>query len=169
MIRENYAKLKEWWGNLASREKQIIVIGSCCAALCFVYFCLFSPLIGRVTTLRQQIRSQQKTLVWMQTADKEIQKLEKETQHKTQQNSSVLLLGEIQKRIKQADLSQSLSQLKQNSNRSIEIHFKKVKFDSLMQFLISLLKEQNTTISQMSVTAENTSGMVNADLIISNG
>jgi type II secretory pathway component PulM len=107
----------------------------------------------------------------MQSADSEISMIEKQSPGTTGKPvSPVVLLSLLQKQIDAAGLGQNLTQLKQSSNASIEIHFQKVGFDKLSGLLIDAAKRYNVSVVQMSAAADNgTPGVVNADLILKSG
>ncbi|WP_172622693.1 type II secretion system protein GspM [Aquicella siphonis] len=160
-------KAKEWWMSLAARERQAMTAAGALLVLFIIYQWIWSPYLEYVNQLRKRIASDQETLVWMQAADQEIQKIESQSKGKAKSSSPVALLSQIQKQINQAGLDQSLSQLKQASNDSIEVHFQKVDFEKLMTLLVKILKEQSVSVTQFSVTAsDETTGIVNADMII---
>lgn len=157
-------KLKEWWNALAEREKRMLTIGSFSTAIFLFYALIWSPYLNRVTDLRKQILTQQKTLSWMQTADKEIRKLESEHTPKAVTLSPVELLAYLQKQI--ADSGLTAAQLKQISNDSVQMQFQKVDFDRLIGFLIKVAQEQSVTITQMSAIADVSPGVVNAEVTL---
>mgnify|MGYP001226923991 CR=1 FL=1 len=165
-MKEWLVKLKEAWANLAMREKRMVTAGGAFLGIFIVYQWIWTPLLNHVATLRNRIAANQKTLVWMQSADKAIQKMEGRTNIKAKRTSPVGLLSLLQKQINHAGLEQQLIQLKQTTNDSVEMHFQKVEFDKLLKLLMTVVKEQSVFISQMSVTAENTPGLVNADIIL---
>jgi general secretion pathway protein M len=159
-------KMNEWWTSLALREKQAVSIGGSLLGLFIFYMAIWSPYLDRVDNMRQRIQTEQKTLSWMEAADKEIHKIENQSQQKSEAATPVVLLSYLQKQVTRTGLESSLSQLKQSSNDSIEMHFQKADFDKLVGMLISVAREQNIAISQMSATADNTPGMVAADVVL---
>jgi general secretion pathway protein M len=168
---DRWIKVKEWWNTLATREKQVVAAGGTLLTVFIVYAGIWSPYVGRVSAMRGRIESEQKVLRWMQSADSEISMIEKQSPGTTGKPvSPVVLLSLLQKQIDAAGLGQNLTQLKQSSNASIEIHFQKVGFDKLSGLLIDAAKRYNVSVVQMSAAADNgTPGVVNADLILKSG
>ena len=80
--------------------------------------------------------------------------------------SIVVFLSQMQDKIKSAGLENTLTQLKQSANESIEMHFQKVEFDKLMSFLIAVMKEHPVSISRLSVAATDAPGVVSADIVM---
>ena len=165
-MKEQWAKLKEWWLKASVRERRAVMAGALIGGLFIVYQGLWMPYLDTVSTLRQRISTAQKTLVWMQAADKEMRKLENQAQHKSKTISPVELLSLLQKQITEAGLDGKLTQLKQAENDSVEMHFQSVSFDKVSQLLILISKENNVAISQMSVVSVNTPGLVNTDITL---
>jgi general secretion pathway protein M len=165
-MKEHWLKLKEWWSSLASREKRMLSAGGSLTALFILYQWIWSPYMDMVTGMREHIESQQKVLEFMRTADAEIARNQGNAHPKGIKTSPIILLSLLQKQIVQAGLAQSLQQLKQASNDSVAIAFKKVDFDKMINLLIATMKEQNVALAQMSVNSENAQGMVNANLVL---
>lgn len=165
-MKEFWIKLKEWWAQLALREKQAVLVGSSLLALFIVYQWIWTPYLEHVDSMRRRISTDQKMLVWMQEADKAISKIESQVKNKTKAVSPVEILSLMKKQVTQAGLEQYLTQLKQATNESVEMHFQKVEFDKLIRLLTTAVKQQRVSILQMSVIAETTPGVVNADVVL---
>lgn len=164
-MNELIGKWKEKWASLAEREKRMVTAGAIIAGLALFYLIIWSPYLNRVDDLRNTVQSEQKTLRWMQAADKEIKKIQHETTPRAVVLSPVELLSYLQKQLSESGLD--ASQLKQASNESVQLQFQKVDFDLLIGFLVKVAKEQSVTIAQMSAIADASPGVVNADVVIS--
>src|SRR5262245_43146919 len=148
-MKELWIKLKEWWSTLALREKQAVSIGAALLILFITYEWIWTNALESVEEMREKIISGQKTLVWMEEADKQIKKMEGQSQTKSHATSPVELLSQIKKQIQRAGLEPNLTQLKQSTKDSIEVHFQRVEFDKLMGMLGVVIKEQNISIQHM--------------------
>jgi len=168
-MKESWAKLKEWWANLAQREKQAVMAGSSLLGLFIVYQWMWTPYLDHIASMRERIASDQKTLLWMQSADQVLQKAENKSIAKNKPVTLVVFLSQMQKQVKQSGLEKFLTQLKQSSNDSIEVHFQKVEFEKLIKFLATVMKTYPVSISHMTLVAAESSGYVNADIVIKQG
>jgi len=168
-MKDVWMKLKEWWINLALREKQAVMAGSILLGLFIVYQWMWTPYLNHIASMREKITHDQKTLLWMQSADQAIQKVESKSIAKNKPVSLVVFLSQMQKQIKQSGLGQFLTQLKQSGNESIEIHFQKVEFEKLIKFLTTVMKTYPVSISHLTLVAADSSGYVNADIVIKQG
>lgn len=165
-MKDTWAKLKEWWAALAQRERQAVTIGSLFLLMFIIYQWIWTPYLQYVDDLRVKIGKDQKTLAWMQAADKEIKKLENQSNAKPQSVTTVALLSDMQKQIQQAGLETALTQLKQASNNTVEVHFQKVEFDKLIKMLANVVRAERVSISQLSAKIDNSPGIVNADILL---
>ncbi len=165
-MKENILKIKEWWSGLASREKHAISIGGVLTATFIVYQWMLAPFYLYVADMRERIQSQEKLLVWMQAADADLAKAQQTSQGQGTKTTPIDLLSAMQKKITTAGLAQSLTQLKQANNDSIEIQFQKVSFDKMISLIIDTLKEQKVTITQMTVSTVTNTGSVNVTVVL---
>lgn len=158
-------KIKEWWVNLTAKEKQAVFIGGTFLSVFIAYECLWLPYVNTVTDLRQRVIETQNTLNWMQAANNEIKNINVESR---QENpiSALQLLTIIQKKINDDGLNQSLLELKQIAADSIVLRFQKVEFDKFIAMLITICREQNVTINQLTASADATKGIVNTEVIL---
>lgn len=160
-------KFKVWWSSLGEREKKIVALGGCLFGIFILYQGLWKPYLTYLDTLRHRIEVGQKNLAWMQAADKKIQQWDVQTKKSNHVSTSLVVrLGVLQNQIHQAGLEPSLTQLKQADNERIIMQFQKIDFDKLIAFLITLAKTQGISVSQMSVVAENTPGIVSAAVTV---
>jgi type II secretory pathway component PulM len=167
-MKEYWVKIKDWHTQLEQRERRAVNIGGVAMIFAIFYLGIWSPFLGRVDDLRERITSDQKTLAWMQNAD---QQLSRQTQSgETKQNySPVGMLAALQTEVQKAKMKDAMTELKQASNDSIQMHFKNVSFDQLMKLLMSVMRSSHATITQLSTTSESTPGMVNADITLTLG
>lgn len=164
-MKELILRIKEWWMNLALRERQLLAAGSLFVFVFIFYEGLLMPYYGYIESMRKQINRDQALLVWMQAADKEIQKMESQAKKPTNAITTVTLLGQLQKEIDKKGLGQALNQLKQTSHDAVEMHFQKVSFDKLIELLLMIVKTYPVAITQLSVVSAET-GLVNADVVL---
>ncbi|MFZ3068587.1 MAG: type II secretion system protein GspM, partial [Gammaproteobacteria bacterium] len=166
-LQAQWIKIKEWWIALTLREQQAVAVGGSLFALFILYQFIWSPILTHLDDMRKQIVTSEKTLAWMKSTDVAMSKLAKEShRERAQASTPVILMSAFQKHVQQAGLEAAMSELKQASNDTIEVHFQKVGFDKLIKLLTAFVKEQRVVIAQMSVNPEAASGVVNVDLLL---
>jgi general secretion pathway protein M len=159
-----WAKTKEGWNALAVREKRMLSIGASCLAIFIFYMGAWKPYCDHIALMRSQIIRGEKTLSFMQAADRDLQALEKGSIGNDPALSKVALLSQIQRQIRAANLGQSLTQLQQTSQENVHIQLQKIEFDKLMALLIGLNRAYALSVTQMSVSLNAAPGVVNADI-----
>jgi general secretion pathway protein M len=155
--------LRDKWDQLSLRDKRTAMLGGILVLLLTLYAAVWSPFSERVVVMRSKIAQEKKLLAWMHTADERL------TLHHTKAGkveTSVALLGLVQKQIEEAGLGGSLQSLKQGQADTIEMHFAKVNFDGLLTMLVRLSSEQQVKIAQLSATRIDDAGMVNAQIAL---
>jgi type II secretory pathway component PulM len=166
-MKDQWVKLKEWWSNLAIREQQALVTGALVLGVLVIYQVIWSPMVDHVAFLRHQIQTKENLLAWMQTTDKQIQQMQGRSQRGEKPLSPVVALSFLQKQIHQARLESQLSELRQVSADSLEMHFQKVEFVKFIRLLARVVSEQRLAIAQLLIRVESTPGIVTADVMFS--
>jgi type II secretory pathway component PulM len=165
-MKDELQKVKVKWEQLAPREKQAVAIGGVFVAIFIAYAGIWAPLLNHVDNLREQITTDQKKLVWMQSADHELSKLEKQVTTGHSGVTPVVLLSQLQQQVHTDDLDKYMKALKQVSNHAIQMEFQQVEFDKLIPMLARVTRQHHIVISQLAVTADRTPGIVNATIVI---
>lgn len=164
-MKETWLKMKDWWRSLALREKRIVTLGMIFISFFILYVSIWSPLLNQLSAMRAKIKTQEKTLAFLQMADREIANIKNEGSSQQKTLSPVSLLSTLQKQIRSAHLDQSLIQMKQASQNTVELQFEKVEFDAFLKMLLSIIQEERVSVSQLSVTASATPGIVTASVV----
>jgi len=159
--------MKDWWLNLALREKKMLAAGAVVVILFLLYKILWSPLVTANNNLRTRVLHNQETLTWIQQADQRIQSLLKTSQKNVSPAGS--LLGVMQTALHQSAFAAEISQLRQADNDSVAFSFKKIDFDHLIVFLTTLWQKQGLLVSQITVIPGNGPGEVVADVVVKRG
>jgi general secretion pathway protein M len=163
---EYSAKAKEWWSHLSAQEKKAVSIGGSVLGVFLFYFLIWSPFLGHLDVMRKRMSGEEATLAWMQAADVKIKMIQAQENNNTKVSSPVALMSILQKQINQNALGQSLTQLKQAGNDTIEMAFKGVEFDRVISFLTGTIKQHQVSIDQLSATAGETPGVVDIQLVL---
>lgn len=157
--------MKDWWLNLALREKQTVAAGSLVVILFLLYEIVWSPLVTANENLRVRILHNQETLTAMQNTDQLIQHMIKESKEKHNQPTTSLL-GIIQTEMTKSVFASHVTQLRQAENDSVQFNLRNVDFDQLIVFLTSLWKKNGFIVSQMTAVPMDAPGAVSADITV---
>ncbi len=148
--------IKEYWFQLATREKQTIMIGGFFAFLFLFYFLIWSPFTSKVENLKNTASSNAVLLKEMQEIDQKINFLQKNSISTHGSSLSIL-----QNAIQQSSVAKNLTDMQQKEKDSVQLYFKEVDFDQLITWLINNSSE-GWTISEFSTTKTSKPGMVSA-------
>ncbi len=157
--------MKEWWQNLALREKQILALGALVVLLFVLYEIIWSPFTNKISSMRTEVQTNQKLLKWMQNADQLIQTLTKNSKTKSSQLTGSLL-SLMQTEVNKSTLASHVTQLRQGENDSVQMNFQKVDFDALIIFLTDLANRYGLIVSQVTITPTHLPGEVMADVVV---
>lgn len=160
--------MKDWWMNLAIREKQTLALGAVLVGIFIIYAIIFAPLSSSVGNLREKIHKNQMLLTWMQESDKRIQFLEKKPQT-APEKSSASLLSIVQDDINQNPIAKTVSQLQQADSDTIQLHLQAVSFDNMIKWLATLCQQQHLAVNQLTITNGTAIGVVDAELRLQAG
>jgi len=159
--------MKDWWLNLALREKQMILAGSFVVMVFLLYEIIWSPLVNANNHLRDRIQQSQHTLRSMQNADQLIQHLLKESQEK-RNGTTQSILGVMQTEINHSQFASHVTALTQAENDSVQFNLRKIDFDQFLIFLTAVWKKHGFVVSQITVMPTGTPGEVSVNVLMKN-
>lgn len=142
--------IKNWWGSLLDRERQMLMIGGILVAILFVYEVIWSPLSDAVEDKKTAITTQQQLLRYLQHASQTITQLKAEGIQVGATQSDLLSL--VEQTLSQQELSAYLKQVQQPQQKQVALTFEKVPFDKLMQWAQLLVTTHGVRVMQLSAT-----------------
>ena len=163
-MKELLNRIKEKWQTIAPREKKAIIVGVLFTCFIVFYQFIWSPISENNALLRKKIVNDRKILAWLIHADQALTRMEKQHNPNKPHVNPVMLLGNLQKQLAKSNLARYVSQLKQASHDTIELHLQKVSFDEAMHFLTQIQSTEPIQILQMMTTASTEPGIVDMDL-----
>ena len=144
-----FDNIKNWWGNLLDRERQMLTIGGIVVGVLFIYGVIWSPLSDAVQDHKTAVTTQEKLLRYMQQTSSTIAALKAEgIQVSAASNADLLSLAEST--LSQQQLSSYLKQVQQPAQNQIVFTFENVPFDKLMQWLQTLAITHGVRVTQLS-------------------
>ncbi len=91
-MRNDEQKLRDYWQQRTPREQKVLLFGGI-AIIFFIFYAFFwSPWLTHINSMRSRIITDGKTLVWMQTVEKELLQAGKKSPNKSQPLSLLELL-----------------------------------------------------------------------------
>jgi general secretion pathway protein M len=158
--------MKNWFNQLASRERRVLIIGIIALAGILFYFMLWEPLIIARAQLEKIVIAQQATLDWMNEAATEIQQLRHNSQAISSPNRSQSLLNLIDKSIRTGALSKTNKRIEAKGKQEVRLHFENVSFTELMRWLGQLYNQYQIQINSINIERQSVPDKVKVRLTL---
>lgn len=157
--------LTNWWLERTQRERYIISIGGAIATVLIVYVLIWEPLTAHIANLRQDVLQDNALLSWMDSAASRIDQFRKQGYTRKQPSTQALLVT-VEQSLMQSKLSQYVANTQQQSNQQINLALKNVPFDRMMDWIETLWKVNNITVTNLAATNTRTTGVVTASITL---
>ena len=145
--------LFNYWENLASRERAVLIIGSLILVATLSYIFLWEPWNKNLQRLRAQVPEKQKTLAWMENQAGLAVSLQGKQKRKTQKRN-IPLLTVIEKTAVQAKIKPFIKRIQPGKDKQVKVWFSDALFDSWLLW-IEGLKNQNIEVIAATVNRSN--------------
>lgn len=155
-------KLKTWYLQLQQREQRMLAAGAAALVLLLLYALVWSPLTTHQQTLRETVKEQQATALWMQQAAREATQLRaaRPTAGKIAAGQSLLAL--VDQSAKNSQLGSAMKRVEPEGQTGVRVWFEQANFDDLVLWLEALQRDYGVHISTLVVERQETPGQVNA-------
>lgn len=157
--------MKEWFNNLAQRERQMVISASVLIIL-FVIYQLWSSFNSHVGKLQDRVDNQQNIQSWMQQASDEVRQLRGAGATGARPKGKQLLLGLIDRSAKENQLGASLQKVQPEGQQGVRVWLEKAAFDNIVIWLDTLQFKHGLVITDVSVDSQDITGTVNARVLI---
>jgi general secretion pathway protein M len=147
--------MKQWFKQLAPRERRALIYGAVALGGILVYFMLWAPFVTARTQLENLVAAQKTTLQWMQAAALEVQQL----RHQSPAHKQSLL-----SLIDQSTLGKA--RIEPKGEREVWVNFEEVSFTELMRWLGQLYNQHQVQVSTISIEHLDTSDRVKVRLML---
>lgn len=161
--------MKDWFNNLETRERRILIAGGLGLAIILIYFMGWDPLKQKVDNLEQQVAAQRGTLQWMEQAAQEVRLLSAQGQRPSLPSGGQSLLALVDTTAKNAGLSGAVKRLQPEGDNSVRVWMEQASFDALVLWLGKLANNYGIEASSLNIERQATAGQVNARLTLEVG
>jgi type II secretory pathway component PulM len=154
--------MKERLQQLTPREKRVVFMGAIVLLLLLLYSAIYAPLTNKIDSLRRQLVKDQQLLVFMRETELTLQHYSAIKERL----SGTALLSAIERQLNEMPLKIYPAEFKQTDNNAVELTFKKINFDRLLAWWVSVSKNHHWRILQLHITQTDEAGMVSAVFIL---
>lgn len=158
--------MKDWFENLAPRERLMVMAAAAAVLLLLVYALLWAPLRGGYVALRDSVAGQRDTAVWMQESAQRLAELKRSgVRGRGLGGQSLLSLADSTARA--GGLASALKRVEPEGANSVRVWLEGASFDQLIQWLAVMAERYGVNADTASVErVAETAGRVNARLTL---
>lgn len=159
--------MKEWWQQLAPRERRVLLLGGGALAVILYIFAFRMPAAATVAELRTQVSQERELVAWMEDSRREIRRLRGRAEPSTASESphqSLYSLADASAR--DAGLDSALSRVEPAGGNGARVNFEDIAFDELVRWLAQLRREHGIIADQVTVRRGSDQGRVNVQLVL---
>lgn len=158
--------MKQWWLNLASRERRTLVIGGVSLAVILFYFLLWQPLHQDNAQLARDVEQGEALLHWTRSTVAEIRALGGGEQMDVGADSEQALFALADSHAREAGLGDVLQRVEPSGEGGARVAFQQVGFDELMHWVGSLQHQYGVRIGLLTLQQSELDGRVDAQLVL---
>jgi len=157
--------MKEWWDNLAQREKMMVGSGGIIVGVFLVYILFWSPFTSHIEQLNQDVQKQRALSSWMQEKVPVILQGQAKAP-KRSQTSHTSLLSLLETSLSEGSISRWKAELSQGDDDDVQVKFKEVAFVDLTVWLHTLDEKNGVIVDKITLTPLEKSGLTQADILL---
>jgi len=155
--------MNQWWSNLNTRERLILIAASLVITVLLVDSFLVEQVRVKNQALNEQITQAEEDLEWMQQA---VFRLPQQKQAVTKIISGRVVTF-VDQQITRMGLKQQMQQMTPLQDHSVRVKLADVEFDKLLRFFNAI--EGSILIEEVRLIPSEQKGYVNVSLVLSNG
>ncbi len=158
--------MKDWWLNLAERERLLIAGAGAVLALALFYLVVWEPVFKARAELDQALRAQRNTLQWMQQAAGEVQALRSRAGASALQGRNRSLLSVLDQTATQAGIRDRIERMEPDGKKGVKLWLEDVPFDTLVGWIERLERHYGVRAVRATFSATEQAGLVDARLTL---
>ena len=151
--------MKDWWEQLASRERLVVQYGSLALFLFIILWFGLRPGLKAISSLEQQVAANQSLLAWMTPSADKITSL-RHHQTGAKKLPVAQLLPTLQDDLQATELAQGLEQISLVGEDEVALSFSKVNFDIFISWYTEMVRRYGVVITNLSVVHLDNAGAV---------
>lgn len=159
-------KSKEIWLRGGLHERAYLIMGVVVMLIFLAYMTLLKPLEESVQELKINVHNNYRALAHVKSISDQLQKSQAITVN-GQTKDILELMTTTQATLKASLVNANVSQIKQNTDRSVSVKFDSVNFDHLTRWLIDYSSESQVMVAEVQIDAvEDQPAEVKAELVL---
>ena len=158
--------MKQWFDNLESRERLLVVSGAAVLVIFLVFVLVLQPLRSSYNSLKDTVSGQRETAQWMQQSAHQVQQLRRAggTAGKGLGGRSLLAVADSTARA--GGLGPFLKRVEPEGRNGVRLWLEGASFDDLVKWLGILSTSHGVDVDNVSLERTESAGRVNARLTL---
>lgn len=161
--------MREWYENLAQRERWIVTGGALVLALMMYFLLVWDPLSQKAARLNGDIENARELVIFMQSTRQQVAKLGGRNATASTANSGRSLLSDVDSSSKRNGLGDKIKRIQPEGQTSVRLWIEGVSFDQLVNWMNQLQSQMGIVLSDGSLDKDDVAGTVKARLTLIRG
>lgn len=160
--------MREWFENLAPRERWIVASGAVVLALMMYFLLLWDPLSQKAARLNVDLENARELVTFMQDARQQVAQLGGRNAS-APTSSGRSLLSDVDSSSKRNGLEDKIKRIQPEGQTSVRLWIEGVPFEKLMNWMNHLQSQMGIVLSDGSLDRDDAAGTVKARLTLIRG
>ena len=153
--------MKDWWENLQTRERYMVLVASTLVVLTILYYAIWSPITSSRDSKETRVDAKRDTVVWMLTKKQEVEHLKRINPNLfNPSNDSRSLLAIVDTGAKQMGIRPAIKRIEPKGDDSVQLWLEDIAFDYLIVLLGELERRNNISVADASFNRSENIGKV---------
>jgi general secretion pathway protein M len=150
--------------SLPARERAAAFAGIGLGAVLIIYLVIFLPLHTAVDARAKRVEQKRQQLAWLQGVAPQLQMLAAAQGASGPANESLVVL--VDRTARESGLGNAITGQTPNGDAGVRVQMEAAAFDSLVQWLGALHRQQSVVIDSLSIDRTPKDGVVNASIVL---
>lgn len=161
--------MKQYWQNLSTRERRLVVVGGALALAVGLVGLGWYPLLQARTELAERVRDNRAEVAWMRAAAEQLQALRggEGARPAPQQRGERSLLALIDETARSEGLAESIRRGEPAGEGRVRVWLDRASFDRIVRWLTRLDAAFGVRVTELSIDRADAPGRVNARVALS--
>jgi len=160
--------LKVYLQQLNERERLMLLVAVPIVIVLLGYAIIWRPMGQQVDVLSQRVEKQRAVLIEMQASSQQVKQILRQGSA-VRSGSGQSLLALVDRTVRQSGLVKALKRVEPDGAQKVKVRLEKAGFDTTVNWLESLKNQYGIRVENISIDAQESSGIVNVRLTLAGG
>jgi general secretion pathway protein M len=153
--------MKDWWENLQSRERYMVLAATVLVSMVILFFAIWSPIASSRDSKQQRVEAKRDTVIWMSQKKQEVEHLKRINPNMFNQvNDGRSLLAIVDTEAKQMGIRPAITRIEPKGEDIVQLYVEDMAFDFLIILLGELERRNNIEVADASFNRSDQIGKI---------